>query len=68
MVTLMEQLILVDRNDKVLGYGEKMECHSIPTKLHSLLRLTSKHFARNSITCIWSRIGNRNYVLPTSPL
>ena len=34
MVTLMEQLILVDRNDKVLGYGEKMECHSIPTKLH----------------------------------
>jgi isopentenyl-diphosphate delta-isomerase len=30
----MDQLIIVDDNDKEVGYGEKDECHLIPAKLH----------------------------------
>ncbi len=30
----MEQVILVDSNDKVLGYEEKFKCHHNPVKLH----------------------------------
>jgi len=30
----MDRLIIVDENDKEIGYGEKDECHLIPAKLH----------------------------------
>ncbi len=30
----MEELILVDSRDNVVGYAEKEECHHIPAKLH----------------------------------
>ena len=30
----MEQLILVDSNDKILGYEEKEKCHLLPARLH----------------------------------
>ncbi|MBP8626938.1 MAG: isopentenyl-diphosphate Delta-isomerase [Syntrophorhabdales bacterium] len=30
----MEQLIIVDKNDRKIGYKEKDECHLIPVELH----------------------------------
>ncbi|OPY74628.1 MAG: Isopentenyl-diphosphate Delta-isomerase [Syntrophorhabdus sp. PtaU1.Bin058] len=30
----MDELIIVDKDDKEIGYGEKDECHFVPAKLH----------------------------------
>jgi isopentenyl-diphosphate delta-isomerase len=56
----MDTLILVDSEDNVVGYGEKENCHLIPTKLHrafSIFVINSKRemlvHKRSSLKKTW---------------